>query len=163
MWVSLQFQKYRIGKFMWKWILSTWYLPVWMMWYFLMVQLIPLAWGKISSKEKCIFSCWVSLWSLLHWCRARIVLLKLIELLQSCAVVEISLWSCILKHLSSYKSRVSHFMQNKLIKVLLVTKELKNKRAELQPRQFLYLRIYFFSVSAPSSFFVGLFFFAFTI
>jgi len=68
------------------------------------------------------------------------VLLKLVKLLQSYAVVEVSLWSCILKHLSSYKSSVFHFMQNKLIRVLLVTKELKNtapKRAEL-PRQFLY-------------------------
>lgn len=89
-------------------------------------------------------------------------MLKLIELLQSYAVVEISLWSCILKPLSSYKSSVFHFMQNKLIKVSLVMKELKNtalKRAELQPRQFLYVRISFFSVSAPSSFFVGLLFF----
>lgn len=51
-------------------------------------------------------------------------------------------------------------MQNKLIKVFLVMKELKNtapERAELQPRQFMYLRIYFFSVSAPSSFLLGLF------
>lgn len=72
--------------------------------------------------------------------------------------------------MSSYKSSVFHFMQNKLIKVFLVMKELKNtapERAELQPRQFMYLRIYFFSVSAPSSFLLGLFlvffFFAFTI
>lgn len=62
--------------------------------------------------------------------------------------------------MSSYKSSVFHFMQNKLIKVFLVMKELKNtapERAELQPRQFMYLRIYFFSVSAPSSFLLGLF------
>lgn len=61
--------------------------------------------------------------------------------------------------MSSYKSSVFHFMQNKLIKVFLVMKELKNTapvRAELQPRQFMYLRIYFFSVSAPSSFLLDL-------
>lgn len=90
------------------------------------------------------------------------MLLLLTELLQSYAVVEIRLWSCVLKHLCSYKSRGFHFRQNKLIKILLVMKELKDtapERAELQPRQFLYLRIFFFIVSAPSSFLLDFFFF----